>query len=452
MTKAILIAYLNKADEREFEKIFKKTDYHLIFSESEDDVLLQMKLFKPDLIIAGKGQKEKGHIELCEAVKTDSELKFIPFILLSESQEEISAKDRNRLKMDGTLTKPLREEEVLPLVQQLMGEEVQKVKEQEASKREMEWKAFGDHLKPPPTKPSSINKEELFLDGFDDMEEEIIELVDVVEEPEPRASIRDFVTPREEEPIGEITPLELWGKREEEIKPLEKEFKLPPLEKEIEKGLPPLKREVFSEKVLPKDDLFEKIELDEILQKLDQLTPSSQLSSFDTFEAALQKQDITQPPSGEMTPGFFEMPKEPTPQEVFPTLQPVEASKEAPDEEFPAELLEELGEEEIRFIEAPQGLMVQETKPRGIEPFDSKGIETVLAQGKTVERQMEEGISKRVREMMEDVTLKLVPEVTQTIINLTLDRVEKVVREVVPDIAEKAIHEEIKRLQKGEKD
>ena len=52
---------------------------------------------------------------------------------------------------------------------------------------------------------------------------------------------------------------------------------------------------------------------------------------------------------------------------------------------------------------------------------------------------------------MEAFTTKLVPEVTQSIIRLTLDRIEKIVKETVPDLAEKAIQEEIKRLQKGDK-
>jgi hypothetical protein len=54
--------------------------------------------------------------------------------------------------------------------------------------------------------------------------------------------------------------------------------------------------------------------------------------------------------------------------------------------------------------------------------------------------------------MMEDFIVKILPEITQNMLNLTMDRIEKMVREVVPDLAEKAIQEEIKRLQKGEKD
>jgi len=47
---------------------------------------------------------------------------------------------------------------------------------------------------------------------------------------------------------------------------------------------------------------------------------------------------------------------------------------------------------------------------------------------------------------------KVVPEVTQNIVTLTVERIEKMVKEIVPDIAEKAVQDEIRRLEEGEKD
>jgi len=41
---------------------------------------------------------------------------------------------------------------------------------------------------------------------------------------------------------------------------------------------------------------------------------------------------------------------------------------------------------------------------------------------------------------------------TRTLSKLTIERIEKMVRELVPDLAEKIIEEEIKRLEKGEKE
>jgi len=54
--------------------------------------------------------------------------------------------------------------------------------------------------------------------------------------------------------------------------------------------------------------------------------------------------------------------------------------------------------------------------------------------------------------MTEEIVRKLVPEMTQNVVGLTLESIEKMVREIVPDLAEKAIQDEIKRLQREEKD
>jgi CheY-like chemotaxis protein len=448
MAKAILISDSDKTEEKEFEKIFKTTDYHLMFSESGDDALLQIKLFKPDLIIAGTELREKSNLKLCEAVKTDPELQHIPFILLSNIFGEIPERDRERFKIDGIIYKPLHEDEVLNLVERLMEGEVMRVKEKEISEREMEWKSFADNIKAPPEK-----KEEFLLDDFGDTEEEIIELVEVVEEPEAKMSIDDFIGSEKEEPFGEITPLESWEKMEE-AKPSEEGYKFFPEGNEMDKGPPPLQKEVTHPEDTSRKDLFEKIELKEILEKMDQLEPSPRLDSFEEFETALQKKVGAKPFGEEIQPFVFEEPEVEVPTKITPTKKPLkEELKALPEEEFPEELMEEIGEEEISVIEEPKEARPKEIKLEGFEPLKSEIFEKeVSPQMQVVERQMQEVISKGVREMMEDFTTKLVPEVTQNIINLTLDRIEKIVREIVPGLAEKAIQEEIKRLQRGDKE
>jgi CheY-like chemotaxis protein len=123
MAKEILIADSDKADQEEFQKIFEPTDYHLTFSGSGEDALLRAKLFKPDMIIAsGTGLLEMGGVELCGALKGDQELKHIPFIVISSIFDEISEKDRKRAQVDGMISKPLKEDEVLNLVDHLMEE------------------------------------------------------------------------------------------------------------------------------------------------------------------------------------------------------------------------------------------------------------------------------------------------------------------------------------------
>ena len=77
--------------------------------------------------------------------------------------------------------------------------------------------------------------------------------------------------------------------------------------------------------------------------------------------------------------------------------------------------------------------------------------ETARPPGAT-DKEIEEIIAKGVRAMVEDFMTKVVPEVTQNIVSLTVERIEKMVKEIVPDIAEKAVQDEIRRLEEGEKD
>jgi CheY-like chemotaxis protein len=472
MAKEILIADSDKADQEEFQRIFETTDYHLIFSERGEDALLRAKLFKPDMIIAsGTSLQEMGGLELCGALKGDPDFKHIPFILISSIFDEISEKDRQHVQANGVISKPLNEDEILNLVDHLMEEEAIGKREEMVSEK----------------------REEFLLDegGEGEGEEEIIELVDVVEEPEPRMSIDNFITSAKEEPLGEITSLESWEKLEIEEKPEEKELVLRP-EKEIGEVDLPLKRKMPSKDASPEEELFEKIELEEILEKVEQLKPflekewpsekevrdieekpftleepAEKYLDLEEFETALQKEVKAELPAEQVQPLFIEEPKKKISEEAIPIAESVEEEelKELPEEEFPDELLEEiLGEEEISAIEGPKESRLEEVrlKERKAEEVRIDRLEEVEAPKipleevpplvRPVDKKMQEVISQRIQEMMEEIITKLVPEMTQNVVGLTMERVEKMVREVVPDLAEKAIQEEIKRLQKGDKD
>jgi CheY-like chemotaxis protein len=459
MANEILIADADKADQEEFQRIFETTDYHLIFSESGEEALLRIKLFKPDMIIAsGTGLREMGGLELCGVLKGDPEFKHIPFLLISDIFTEITEKDRQHARADGVISKPLDEDEVLNLVDHLM--------QAAFGKKEGEMKEF-------------------FLDEIGDgEEEEIIELIDVVEEPEMKMSIHDFVTTEKiekEEPFGEINPLESWEKLELDEKSVEKGWGLPP-EREIRNIDLELKKEVTPKEPAPEEELFRKIELEEILEKVEQLKPSLekewpsekesgvaeeepfQMEEFEEkplkleeFEMALQKEVKPDLPKEELEPFLMEEPKGEISEEILSIEESVEEEelKELTEEEFPDEFLEEiLGEEEISAIGEPKEVRAEETRKDGREEIKAPEFaeEEVRPLVGTVNQQMQEVISQKVQEVMEEIVKKLIPEMTQNVVGLTIERIEKMVREVVPDLAEKAIQEEIKRLQKGEKE
>jgi CheY-like chemotaxis protein len=635
MAKEILIANSNKADREEFQRIFKATDYHLVFSESGEEALLRVKLFKPDLIIAASGLSEKNGLKLCEDIRTDAESKHIPFILLSNIFGEISEKDSQRVQADGIISKPLHEIEVLNLVQRLIEEEAVMKNGKGIFEEEMKQKFFTDIEKANPGK-----KKDLSLDEPED--EQIIELVDMVEETETKMSIDDFVHPEKEEPPLDLAPFESWDRIEEMVKPEERVslrkfkppvtgFKLSPEEEdevETEEMLLQLEKEISSEETSGKEmEFFEKIELEEILEKVEQLKPSiekewpkekvlplereqapikevkavkevppvsekvaDQFPGLDEFEAALRMEakskaleeeikpfmtkEVEAPKEivkavkhealeEEIQPFVIEEPKMEVPKVPISQKQPealaekeiqrfdfgdlgIEAPEEAlteelieeeveieelAEEEFPEELFEVLGEEEVGVVREPGEMRPKEIRPKEIEiaermpdeikpkeivaekiPLEEVKPEVIRPQEREVkpkeisleeieiaermpkevrieamvpeeitakevriekfeepeaqrifeekiaptlrkvDKQVEMIVEKGVREMMEGFLTKLLPEMTENIIGLTLDRIEKMVKEIVPDLAEKAIQEEIKRLQKGEKD
>jgi CheY-like chemotaxis protein len=488
MAREILIATSDKADREDLKKIFDVTDYKLVFSESGEDVLLRVKLFKPDLIIAATALQKKDGREICETVKNDLEYRDIPFILLTNFFEEIPERDLKRLRADGIISKPLREGEVLNLVDQLMDEEAVKQREEESTGRGKE------HMKDTPKK-----EEEILLHEPKTEEEEIIELFDVVEEPEQNMSIDDFVAPATGKQLGEILPVESWEEKlTQQERPAEKDLALSFEDKEIdmEELSLSLEKEAPPKEETRGEDLFEKIELEEILEQVEQMKPSIEkewpeeekkaissvatsqpeeaaenLFSLEEFETALRQEVKDMPSPEELQPFYVEEVKKERSEEAAPT----EGHEEEPQEEI---LEEALGEDEIGIIEeeiAAEELSAEEIGLGEIEPVELMPKEKVAQEAVTQkvekpeiplqvlqeeikpapqlkEKGMEEIVSKGVREMTEALVTKLVPEMTRSIVGLTLDRIETVVKEIVPELAEKAIQEEIRKLEEGEKE
>lgn len=230
MAKEILIVDSDMADQEEFKRVFDTTDYHAIFCENGENALFRVKLYKPELIIATSRIGQKTGLELCQTLKSDPELADIPFVLLTEIFDDVS--DKDRVHLDGILSKPFERGEILDLADRL------------SSKGE---RGMG---------------EEIHVQD----EEEIIDLFEVVEEPEPQMSIEDLIaTDREITSSQELPEV----KRLEEEKP-EKERLFFPEETERKKEieLPP------EEQVSSQGRLSDDKELEEILEKVERLKPT----------------------------------------------------------------------------------------------------------------------------------------------------------------------------------
>ena len=449
MAKEILIGDSDKANQKEFQKILGTTDYHLVFSESGEDVLLRVKLFKPDLIIAGTALSEKNGYELCEAIKDDPDFRSIPFILLLDRSEKISDKDRERLKPDGILSKPLHESQVLTLVDQLL--EAMRSKGGRIPGKKMELETFADMGEERFASSQTGGKEE---------EEEVIDLLDVVgdvvEEPESKMSIDDFVVPEKAEPFGEMPSLESWEKLGEEEKVAAEEGLVLSVEggEEETKDFPfKLEKEGPPPKEPEEEDLFEKIELEDILEKIGKIELPSEIEepaergfkvskgepapiqepeekpfAFDEFEIALKKGvevavPRQEPPKEEaLQPFSFEETKEEVTEGGAPLEIPIEEKVESiEEEEFPKDLLEDmlkeeelkekgLGEEELEEEELKkEGLQEEELKEEKLfeeeELLEGGGLseEELLEE----EKPLEEETLEVVRGLKEEEKIEL---------------------------------------------
>lgn len=221
--------------------------------------------------------------------------------------------------------------------------------------------------------------------------------------------------------------------------------------------------------------------------------PLGEPSGLAEFEALLQKGVEPEPLIEEVLPPFSfeeEMKEEvleepivakPSSEEELPELEEEalpEALLEAMEEELEEEVLES---GEIGGIEAPSerkieeitelpvstsaqaeevGFRLEEFKevvpplgggPVPISPLSEPVGETPVSSLGVASKQLQESIARGVQEMIGDFITKILPEMTQEILQLTTERIEKMVREIVPELAEKAIRQEIERIEKGEK-
>ena len=80
-----------------------------------------LKEFIPDLIVADVFMPGKNGYELCELIKKDPQLSYIPVVLIVAPIEPYDASEGKRVKADGLVTKPLEKSDLVAAVQKLLA-------------------------------------------------------------------------------------------------------------------------------------------------------------------------------------------------------------------------------------------------------------------------------------------------------------------------------------------
>lgn len=328
MARDILVADPNKAAHKAFEEIFKETDYNLIFSENGEDALLKMKLFKPALVIADVTMPDKSGKELCQVLKGDPDLNQVPFVLLGGAFDEDIDEEKNQVKADGTITKPLKRESILKLVDGLLTDETAEGT-QEAEGGIMELQ------------PIDEVAEAIGPGG----EDEVIDLVDMIEEPAAK---------HEGPPLGPpAQAMEAARTKEGE-------------------GAAIFGEEAFADLELPEDMGLERGE--EVIQAPEMEGPEAKFGLAPGLEAKPAKMGERISAEGEMAwPDAVEE-QGPIPSEG--AAEPEESGLGAPGvmEGLPAEGLAEVAQEIREELGVEEALAAVEKLPKG-EPVEPEGLD-----------------------------------------------------------------------------
>jgi CheY-like chemotaxis protein len=121
MPKSLLLADDSITIQRVVGITFANEDFSITTVDNGEDAIAKARQLKPDIILADVIMPKKNGYEVCQAVKTDPQLRHIPVLLLAGTFE---AFDENRARdagADGHITKPFESQALIDKVNSLLA-------------------------------------------------------------------------------------------------------------------------------------------------------------------------------------------------------------------------------------------------------------------------------------------------------------------------------------------
>jgi CheY-like chemotaxis protein len=100
---------------------FANEDVRLVTVDNGDDAVIRVREERPDLVLADVVMPGKSGYEVCEAIKSDADLRHIPVLLLSGTFEAFDDDRAQRAGADGHITKPFEAQTLVDRVNQLLA-------------------------------------------------------------------------------------------------------------------------------------------------------------------------------------------------------------------------------------------------------------------------------------------------------------------------------------------
>jgi CheY-like chemotaxis protein len=121
MPKTILLADDSVTIQKVVGISFANEDVVLVTVDNGDDAVLRARETRPDLVLADVAMPGKDGYEVCDAIKSDPQLRHVPVLLLSGTFESFDEARARNVGADGHISKPFEAQALVDRVNQLLA-------------------------------------------------------------------------------------------------------------------------------------------------------------------------------------------------------------------------------------------------------------------------------------------------------------------------------------------
>src|SRR5215831_172527 len=121
MPKTLLLADDSVTIQKVVGISFANEDVVLLTVDNGEDAIARAREARPDLVLADILMPGKDGYEVCEAIKSDPELRHVPVLLLSGTFESYDEEHAQRVGADGHITKPFEAQALVDQVNELLA-------------------------------------------------------------------------------------------------------------------------------------------------------------------------------------------------------------------------------------------------------------------------------------------------------------------------------------------
>jgi len=121
MPKTLLLADDSVTIQKVVGISFANEDVVLLTVDNGEDAIARAREARPDLVLADILMPGKDGYEVCEAIKSDPELRHVPVLLLSGTFESYDEERAQRVGADGHITKPFEAQALVDQVNELLA-------------------------------------------------------------------------------------------------------------------------------------------------------------------------------------------------------------------------------------------------------------------------------------------------------------------------------------------